>query len=511
MSIPKRIVLFSVLAAALVGPFLAGLWLAGTEHVFGGFLLNPQDGNSYLAKMRLGWLGEWRFQLPYSLETSDGAYLFLFYILLGHLARITTLSIPLMFHLARLFSAAFLVYAIFRLYRRWLGDFHTSGFQFLVALTLFGSGLGWIAGLFGGFTSDFWVAEAYPFLSMYTNPHFPLGLGLLLIFFDQIEGGLKWMQTPLLIFQGLAIAIIQPFALVVGAVISAGYILWEFLTDRRSSSLPAAGFTLGGGLFLVYQYVAIQKDPVLSLWNEQNITSAPPVWDLLISFSPALIFAIVQVVHLVRNRQIGRYKLFVVWLAAGVAMLYLPFNLQRRFLLGFFIPCAFLGALGVMQMAGKYLRQRRIFTGVVLAASLVTNLFVLLGGIGAAARHEPLLFFSRDEQAAFGWINEHSAAAGPILASEETGMYIPAYTGWRVVYGHPFETINAEQRKAEVEAIFSGSMNAEEIKTYFEKNKIRYVFWGPHEQEGNSGNPFADYPVAYQNHSVTIYTVGAGQ
>ena len=50
-----------------------------------------------------------------------------------------------------------------------------------------GLGLGWLALPFGGVPSDFWVAEAYPFLSSYANPHFPLSLALLL-----------WLMLPLL-------------------------------------------------------------------------------------------------------------------------------------------------------------------------------------------------------------------------------------------------------------------------------------------------------------------------
>ena len=47
-------------------------------------------------------------------------------------------------------------------------------------IVILGSGLGWIAAFFQQSTSDLWVAEAYPFLSAYTNPHFPLAIALML-------------------------------------------------------------------------------------------------------------------------------------------------------------------------------------------------------------------------------------------------------------------------------------------------------------------------------------------
>ncbi len=506
MSKSKLTILLGILAAALIGPYLAGLWLAGPDHVFGGFLFNPLDGNSYLAKMHLGWQGEWRFQLSYSLEQGRGAYLFLFYIFLGHLARICGLSLPLMFHLARLLSSAFLVYSILRLYRRWSTDFSPWGFYLLIALTIFGSGLGWIAALFGGFTSDLWVSEAFPFLSMYANPHFPLGLGLLYLHFDLLVSDSRWQQTPFFILLGLMIAIIQPFAVAAGMVISAGFTFWEWIETRQWRGLPAAvGFAIGGGAFLVYQFAAIQRDPILALWNEQNITATPPVWDVLVAFSPSLILSAVAIVNLMRAKQAGRYKLFVIMLISGFVLAYFPFSLQRRFLLGLFVPCAFLGVIAIIRLSGTKIRLRGVLAGAVMLLSIVSNLFILLGGIGAVPRHDPAIYFSRDEQQAFTWMEEHAGESGPILASEDSGMYIPAHTGWQVVYGHPFETVFAEQRKDEITAIFDGSMSATEIEMYLHRNRIHYIFWGPRERQNRPDNPFADYEIVYQNARVTIY------
>ena len=98
-----------------------------------------------------------------------------------------------------------------RLFKHTLKDQSSAQYTLALILALFGSGLGWISALFGGITSDFWVAEAYPFLSMYTNPHFPLGLGLLLIYFDRLISGERGKNTPLIMLLGLIVAVIQPF------------------------------------------------------------------------------------------------------------------------------------------------------------------------------------------------------------------------------------------------------------------------------------------------------------
>ncbi len=171
-----------VLAAVLLSLFLPYIYAAAQsnqEFMFGGFLLNPTDGNSYLAKMYQGWLGDWRFTLPYTAEAGQGAYLFLFYLALGHLARITGISLVLSFHIARLLSILLMLPVSLSVLQSRTSKSSPS-ITLLMRSASFGSGLGWLAVPLGGFTSDFWVAEAYPFLSAYANPHFPLGLALLL-------------------------------------------------------------------------------------------------------------------------------------------------------------------------------------------------------------------------------------------------------------------------------------------------------------------------------------------
>ncbi|HEX9680036.1 MAG TPA: hypothetical protein VGA32_01180, partial [Anaerolineales bacterium] len=47
-------------------PYWIATGQAPGDAVFSGFLLNPTDGFSYLAKMRQGWDGEWLFRLSYT-------------------------------------------------------------------------------------------------------------------------------------------------------------------------------------------------------------------------------------------------------------------------------------------------------------------------------------------------------------------------------------------------------------------------------------------------------------
>ena len=158
-------------------PYLWAYENAGGKHHFGGFLLNPIDGNSYLAKMYQGWQGSWKFSLPYTSQPGSGGYLFLIYLALGKFTRLAGGSMLAVFHSARIIGSLLLVISLWNFYRQTLSTRRSRWLAY--GLALFGSGLGWLAASFGLFTADFWVAEGYPFLSAYANPHFPTGMAIL--------------------------------------------------------------------------------------------------------------------------------------------------------------------------------------------------------------------------------------------------------------------------------------------------------------------------------------------
>lgn len=109
------------LLALTVVPYAIALLGAPDGLAFTGVLHNPWDGHSYLAKMQQGWAGQWAFHLPFTEEAHQGAFIFTFYLLLGHVARALGLSLPLTFHLARLLAAAFMFGMLWRLLGRFFG------------------------------------------------------------------------------------------------------------------------------------------------------------------------------------------------------------------------------------------------------------------------------------------------------------------------------------------------------------------------------------------------------
>jgi hypothetical protein len=139
-------------------------------------------------------------------------------------------------------------------------------------------------------------------------------------------------------------------------------------------------------------------------------------------------------------------------------------------------------------------------------ASLTTLFLIGLFLFGALTHHK-LLFLTRDERAALHWLSTNGAPDALVIAAPQTGLYIPAWTGQRVLYGHRFETANAELRQAQLLALYR-----EGSRALFQENaspQADYVFYGPRERALDNGDwqPDPAWKVVYQQETVTIYAL----
>lgn len=480
----RKFIAFIVLFAVMIAlPYCIAIVAEGDSHVFGGFLLNPLDGNSYFAKMREGASGAWRFTLPFTSEPGEGAYIFLFYLSLGHLCRITRIPLIWMFHIWRMLGSIFLLITLRKFFLSIFEHDKTTAWRsfFLAGI---GSGFGWMIFPFGEMTSDFWVAEAYPFLSSYANPHFPIGLGVMLwiIVFALGKRSKNWQIAVL----ALALGLILPFGVAIDCMVIAGMVLLDYLTQRKANLVPLITVTVFGGAMIAYQVAVTIWYTVFSSWNLQNVTPAPVWWDFLLSFLPALLPAVAAILVSRKNIWQTRVVVLAVWLIGAVVLIWLPVRLQRRFILGLYIPVAGLAAYGCRVLEGKLRVSSSLLYKITLGLSIPTNVVLLLAGILGALSQNPAIYLTRAEQEAMQWLGQQSGEC-LVLASPQLGMYIPGHSGCKVMYGHPFETVNAAFEEEQVERFYSDDMQEGDARCYLAENGIDYVFFGNREMV--LGNP----------------------
>ncbi len=497
------VIIATCVVALASSPYLVVHFTTPPGLRFVGTLLNPLDGDTYLAKMQFGAQGDWLFHLPYTAQDHPGAFILTHYLALGHVAKWTHLPIPLVYHLARAMAGFALLLTVYAFIARVTQNLTERRLAFLfVALS---SGLGWLAVMSGHLgTSDLIIPESNTFYSLHINPHFPLAMALMV--------GMMWIasRTPegqeargtiALTVSSLALAIVQPFAVVTVYMALGVYLVLRWRRDARIA-WPVVWRAFIAGMvtlpLLVYTLWVTQADPVLRGWTAQNITPSPPVWDYVLGYGLILALAVPGAVIAARRRS-DVDLLLLAWAGVTVILLYVPFAMQRRFSLGLHIPLAILAAMSLYRIT-----KRKWVIGVTFAATLLTTALVIVLALGGGLKRDPRLFVSTDEAAAMDWLHGHTPREAVVLASPEMGLFIPAWSGRRVVYGHPFETVDAEQTKARVEMFFAAETGDVKREAMLREWRAAFVFIGPRERALGLANPPPGREV-YRNATVTIY------
>ncbi len=497
----KQVILLIAFLLILTLPYAISYLMTGKGYLFNGFLVNPTDGHSYLAKMQFGRIGEWLFRLPYTSKPGDGVFLFTYYIVLGHIASLLHLPSIIIFHVARIINSAFLFLVLTKFVRIYLNE---NWSLFSIGLLCFGSGFGWLILLFGYVNSDFTTPEIYPFLSCLTNPHFPLAIGLMLIILERARE-LKFQNTIITTLISVLLLIIQPFCMVIILGVTGISNLLTLKENLKAKLIQLSTLAFPSIIFGLYLSMIIKNNPALYSWNSQNLTLSPPIWDLLIALSPIIFPAIYGIVSVIKAKEKAYYPM-VIWTILVILLAYLPLNLQRRFLIGLFIPVAILGIKGISIFEEKFRDKFGQVKKLILATAIPSNIILLTLSILAVTQNNPKLVMKETLWSGIQWISMNTPARSLVLTSPTIGLYIPAYTNDRVVYGHPFETADAQVNQANVDAFFT-NMSKEDQQKYLFKEGIDYILTASELNAEPMNYSPMDANVVYQVEDVKIFLV----
>lgn len=509
-------------------PYLYGWWLSTPQMQFSGFFVGVEDANSYLAKMRMGAEGGWLFQLAYTPELHEGAYLFTFHLFLGKLARLINAPLPLVYHLARIIFGLTLLLTLYCFISYFISDLPQRRFAFLTAAT--GSGLGWLIIALQltprlGLPLDLYVPEAFIFLVLLHLPHLALAESLLLwAILLTLQSWQSNSWQPIL-WAGCAlflVALIAAFYLAVFVAVLG--LTWLALTIRANSFQKTSPYlfkliaaTVIPLPVLAYDAYIFTFNPVLRVWNQQNLILSPEPWHYLLAYGPLILLAgyggkqLFQLKTIDPDAPSSYHSFFlVIWCLVFPILVYLPFNLQRRLVVGVQIPLAILATYGLFQLSRKYIRpNRRVFAPIILMLFFsLTNIFLLLGGIVSISFRQPPIFHPASQLDAMKWLDE-VAAGQVVLAVYETGNVLPAYANVRVFVGHGPETVNSDEKREQARQFFSSATSDAWRRDLLAKFNVRYLYYGSNEKAvGGFAPERAPYlQEIYQNQEVQIFAV----
>jgi len=473
------------LAAVTAVPYAYAYAFQPPGHVFVGFFYLWDDATTYIAKMREGWEGAWAWQNRYTTESSGTAYLFMFWILLGHLAALTRLPLLVVFHLARVAGAFALMGAGWLFICHFVED--RAARRFALFFLAFGLGLGlvlWALGhpvMNGNQTEalDLRMPELSAFYSVLALPHFAwsgvfaaLGVALTLKAIQRgslalgVLAGLAWLgqasihpQMPVLMGGATAVALV--------------------LRPARPRGWAAAALAFAvPAPYILYSYLAFVGNPEVERWTFHSKNAvAPETVSLLLALAPQLLLALIGLPGALRRR--SREDLFLLaWIVLLGAILYLPNpagDLRRRFFDAIYLPLVVLGARGLYEAIVprlRSLRARRLLPFSYVAFATIGSAFLVLAPIAVAG--QPQYIISRSEYDGLNWLA--TQPAGRVLCMPGVGLYVPAYSSDTVYVGHYDETFDYANKTRTVFSVLTGQSDIEQFDA---QNHIRYVIWTP--------------------------------
>lgn len=478
------------MVGAAMLPYVIAGWIAPSGYSFTGFLANPADGFSYLAKMRDAAGGAWLVSLPYTHEPHAPALLYPQYIILGKLSGLTGLPPLWLYHGSRMLTGLLMLGISYAFIAAVITDLMVRRTAFVLLSTA--GGLTWLTSLWGFVAADAGVQIANTFHSLYSNMHFPLATTLMVLPLLALLRGLPEPRMRPVLQSGLSnafLAVVAPFLLftqvLVGGVSALLLSARGLLVVRVRLALivlipaiPAAGIAL-----------QLYLNPAMRVWTAQNIIPSPEPLSLALGYGLLLPAALVGPIAVLRGgTPVMRAGALLVgiWLVVGPLLFYLPLPWQRRLMQGYDIPLSIFAAIGIhalLSRAGPLARGRTLIA--VLGFAMLGNVWLIGASlIGAQALREPF-YLSDADLSGMAWLEAHTTSADVVLASPIIGNVIPAYSDARVYWGHPFETLHATDKERRVIGFYRRGARETERCALVREAGATYVYWGP--VEGRMG------------------------
>lgn len=515
-------------------PYMLGFLSETNDLAFSGFIFGLGDMNSYIAKMRYGATNPgWLFEIVYTLEDHQLGIIFPFHLTLGKVAAllsgqgaaISTRTLVLFYHLARILCGSLLIIVLYHFICLFVPIIRLR--RLALMLAVFSSGLGWVvlfSGIDGYIPVFFYIPEAFTWLHIYGLPHLALARSLLflgwIILFYALERG----SFGLPILSGLMwflMGIIVPFYVALLGVLIAAW-LGTQIVFFRSEFVKVLRVAIIAGilpvLILLYYGWLFTSDPILSTWSGQNQLQTPPVWHLLLTFGALMMLAVCGLLSVRHTRWQPRLALLVIWIPIAFILIYLPINVQRRLLEGVIVPLAILGAVGIDWLVGKLRFQRGrawlLKYGILAFLTLPGLLLLMFGGTSIALSPRPPAFQPVEQTQAHHWLRQNAPTSSAVLSTFPSGNILPAGAPVRVYVGHGPETVDSEEKRPLADMFFRSpdAPTRQRAADAIDLSTIDYVWVGPDEQnpecDGTCLQP-SDFGLiqVYSNALYTIYEV----
>lgn len=468
-------------------PLIYGHLTEGENEVFMGIPDHVTDANNHLNWVLQAKEGKLLFANEFTPEILPALIFNPFHLLVGNTARLLHAPIIPIYNIFGMLIILGFCLTLYLFISYFISDKQTRLLTYIITLTGAGFGLWWKLSklLFDKWvvSADLWVTEINTFQS-FGHPHFTLAASLLLLIFYFALRSFNENKITYSIYAGLLsllLATIHIFDTITMTVVLVGWFTYRQITHKKWSWQDFKKLSIIGSItvpaILYYAWVFFMN-PSYKEWNTLNQTVTPGPLAIISGFG--LIFFLTIIWIIAHKKEFFKKEtptLFLaLWSVLNIILIYLPINVQRRFLLGLHIPLSILGTLAFVQLAVPYLQKKAALQKIsyyflYVLFSLITTTYLLtttMQGMHTQATsiygNDPYL--SIQEYQALQWIDKNIPNEEVIIAPYHLSNYIPAITGNKVYCGHWAQTINFEEKCQEVKDFYEGKYTFSEKYWY---------------------------------------------
>lgn len=474
---------------------------------FMGAIHDHVDAASQIARMEQGANGQFLLDFLYSPQEQDTALVHPFYALLGQLVHFSQLSSMIMFHIIRIFISLFMFLTIYHLGANIWVKVRTRRIFF--SLASIGTGFGWLIILFFprmvATLPDLTLPQAFPLHASAANIHYPLAIACVALIAAVIVTILRpgddskpsaENKGGIVFFTSLLLALVYPDALIPLGIAYALNVLVNWYIQGNAS--PREWYW---GLWILvpalpvitYDLLIVSTNPFVSSWLGQRGNNMPPLWAIIVSLGLPLLIAIPGLIRAVRRFEPDGDRFMLFWLISMIITMYLPIQLNQYLLLGLMIPVAYFATRAIEDFWFKYIRRihrPRVYIAILplLVLSHIVWMFLPVFPLLQGWDNFSPFVLEQEYGNTLIWLDQNLETDSIILASPTASLWIPAWTGQQVVYGHPYETFKADETRAEVLNWYQeNDSEAEKCLALIDKYQISYVIYGVREHLIGSG------------------------
>lgn len=493
---------------------------------------NAPDYFYYLSLMHQGWEGKWFLTTRMTPEKFPSVLAQTFFALLGHIAKIAKISLPLTYFLSRIILGATLLLTIIFLAKK-LFQKETS------IIT---------ACLFAFFGTGFWTLTINKFLAFWTRldpvlrttylPHHLLSTALAIlsiIFLSKaldkknvkkailagifgLLSGLVYFATMINILGGVGIAIglklinnIYTFLLKTGDTREKLDILRTVINNITCFFY----YFLLSFLSLAYLLYLAKTTFPWSTYNKagEGFTFFFTLWEYVANLGPTFLLTLLGLPLILKKPSWLVFILFG-WLAFPFFGIFKLNKMFPQFANVYFLEATSHIPAGILAVYGLKTIKKLLLKKLSFAIVILLFLYFIPPTIWSIKNESKRLsinaynnYLPKEMIEGIKWLDYYTPKESIVLAGGYLGNIIPAYTHNRVVYGHPANTFNSAQKHADIIVFFS-QKDKEAVLNILKKHKVSYVFFSldtdPPKEEFIQ---YLNLEKIYENEKVKIFKV----